>query len=83
LQNAVISNVFNQATSFRLQQNHLSKGLRGALGVTYIPPAPELARQLMDQHGKLSNSRRKQYQYKVPEAAFDALETAYNNVMGE
>lgn len=56
LQNAVISNVFNQAASFRMQQNYLSNGLRGALGITYIPPAPELTRQLMEQLMAIANT---------------------------
>lgn len=49
LQNAAISNVYCQAASFRTEQNYLSNGLRGALGVTYVPPAPELSRELMEQ----------------------------------
>ena len=56
LQNAVISNVYNQAASFRNEQNYLSNGLRGALGVTYIPPAPELSRQLMEQLMTMANT---------------------------
>src|SRR5690554_3028111 len=55
LQNAVISNVFSQAVSFRTEQNYLSNGLRGALGVTYVPPAPELSRTLMDCLMELAN----------------------------
>ena len=55
LQNAVISNVFSQAVSFRTEQNYLSNGLRGALGVTYVPPAPELSRSLMEQLMALAN----------------------------
>jgi len=54
-QNAVISNVFSQAVSFRTEQNYLSNGLRGALGVTYVPPAPELSRSLMEQLMALAN----------------------------
>ena len=37
----------------------------------------------MDQHGKLSTNRRKQYQYKVPDEVFDALEAAYQEVIGQ
>lgn len=55
LQNAVISNPFAQAASFRTEQNYLSNGLRGALGVTYVPPGPELSRSLMDQLMALAN----------------------------
>ncbi len=56
LQNAVISNVYNQAASFRVKQNYLSNSLRGALGVTYIPPAPEMSRQLMEELMALANT---------------------------
>ena len=55
LQNAAISNPFAQAASFRLEQNHLANGLRGALGVTYIPPEPALAQELMDHLMTLAN----------------------------
>lgn len=48
LQNAVISHALAQEASFRTQQNYLSNGLRGALGVTYVPPPPELSRSLME-----------------------------------
>ncbi|MBL4869292.1 MAG: cell filamentation protein Fic, partial [Pseudomonadales bacterium] len=37
----------------------------------------------LDQHGTLSNNRRKQYQHKVPEGTFDALEKAYHDVMAQ
>ncbi|WP_027328632.1 Fic family protein [Marinimicrobium agarilyticum] len=55
LQNATISNVYGQAASFRTQQNYLSNGLRGALGVTYLPPPPVLGRELMDDLMALAN----------------------------
>lgn len=55
LQNAVISNPFSQAASFRTEQNYLSNGLRGALGVTYVPPDPALSRTLMDELMQLAN----------------------------
>jgi hypothetical protein len=55
LQNAVISNVFCQAASYRTEQNYLSNGLRGALGVSYVPPSPDLARPLMKQLMLLAN----------------------------
>ena len=56
LQNAVISNVFYQTASFRIEQNYLSNGLSGALGVSYIPPAPDLSRQLMEQLMAMANT---------------------------
>lgn len=55
LQNATVSNVFVQAASFRHEQNYLSNGLRGALGVTYLPPAPQLARELMSELMAMAN----------------------------
>lgn len=55
LQNAVINSPYAQAAAFRHQQNYLSNGLRGALGVTYLPPAPELGRELMEQLMQLAN----------------------------
>lgn len=56
LQNAAISNVYYQAVSFRTEQNYLSNGLRGALGVTYLPPSPELSRELMMELMALANT---------------------------
>ncbi|WP_428034119.1 Fic family protein [Amphritea sp.] len=47
LQNATLNNPFERAASFRQQQNYLSNG-PGALGVTYIPPQPELCGELME-----------------------------------
>lgn len=55
LQNAVISNVYSMAASFRTEQNYLSDGLRGALGVSYVPPTAELGRALMDELMALAN----------------------------
>lgn len=56
LQNAAISNVFYQAASFRTEQNYLSNGLRGALGITYLPPDPDLSRELMNCLMAMANS---------------------------
>lgn len=49
LQNATISNPYDMAAAFRREQNHLASGLHGAAGVTYVPPAPDLCRELMEQ----------------------------------
>lgn len=49
LQNAAVSNPLDRAAAFRHEQNHLSNGSRGALGVTYVPPEADLCRELMDQ----------------------------------
>jgi hypothetical protein len=37
----------------------------------------------LDQNGRVSQNRRRQYQHKVPEAVFDALEEAYRTVVSE
>ncbi|MEK6789146.1 MAG: Fic family protein [Pseudomonadota bacterium] len=54
LQNNIISNVLDHAAAFRHEQNHLSNG-RGALGVTYVPPPPELCRELMVELMRFAN----------------------------
>lgn len=48
LQNVTISNPYDMAASYRTEQNYLSNG-PGALGVTYVPPAPDLCHELMEQ----------------------------------
>lgn len=47
LQNAVITNPLEMAVEFRQEQNRLQGPGRGAIGVTYVPPEPELAHALM------------------------------------
>ncbi len=47
LQNAVISNPLLHASGYRLEQNWLRGPGRGALGVSYVPPTPDLAAGLM------------------------------------
>lgn len=56
-QNAAISNPFDRAVQFRTEQNRLQKDARGAAGVSYVPPAPELAVELMDGLMRLANQR--------------------------
>lgn len=56
-QNAIISNPFDQAVQFRTEQNRLQRDTPGAAGVTYVPPAPELANELMTQLMRLANQR--------------------------
>jgi Fic family protein len=49
-------------------------------------PNTDLSRLVMfclDQNGRISKHRRKQYQYRVPEEIFDALEQAYQSVVTE
>lgn len=64
LQNAAISNPFDKAVQFRTEQNRLQRDAPGAAGVTYVPPEPELAVELMNGLMRLANQ---------PPAALDAL----------
>ena len=57
LQNATISNPFDKAVQFRVEQNRLQRDVPGAAGVTYVPPAPELAVELMNGLMHLANHR--------------------------
>lgn len=57
LQNAAISNPFDKAVQFRIEQNRLQRDVPGAAGVTYVPPEPELAVELMTGLMRLSNQR--------------------------
>lgn len=40
---------FDKAVAFRHEQNHLHNGLRGAAGAGYVPPAPALCQELMEE----------------------------------
>ena len=57
LQNLAVSNPVDQAGSFRTQQNRLCNDLRGAAGVTYLPPPPELLESVMAPIMALCNDR--------------------------
>lgn len=57
LQNATVSNPFDKAMQFRIEQNRLQGNALGAAGVTYVPPRPELCAELMEQLMALSNQR--------------------------
>ncbi len=57
LQNAVITNPFDQAVQFRIEQNRLQGSALGAAGVTYVPPEPELSAELMEHLMALANHR--------------------------
>ena len=48
LQNSVISNPYEKEVAFRTNQNWLSGPMRGAAGVTYIPPPPEDIPRMME-----------------------------------
>lgn len=54
LQNATINNQYEWAMSYRNEQNYLSNG-SGSIGVTYVPPEPELCRTLMNEWEALTN----------------------------
>ncbi|WP_321820734.1 MULTISPECIES: Fic family protein [unclassified Burkholderia] len=56
LQNTCVSNPFDQAAIFRTEQNHLANGSRGAAGVTYVPPPPEMVEDLMNRWMDMANS---------------------------
>jgi Fic/DOC family len=47
LQNSVLTNPFDRAASYRGEQNWLRGPARGAAGVTYVPPPPDMAQALM------------------------------------
>lgn len=47
LQNTAVSNPYDRAAAFRLEQNWLSSGAAGTLGVSYLPPPPEQVSDLM------------------------------------
>jgi hypothetical protein len=47
LQSSVITNPLEKAHQFRHQQNWLRGALRGASGITYVPPPPEMVEELM------------------------------------
>lgn len=48
LQNSAVTNPFDKAVQFRTEQNRLQGPARGAAGVTYLPPPPELSTELME-----------------------------------
>lgn len=56
LQNVAITNPFDKAASFRFEQNWLSGPGRGALSVSYLPPPPTLAGELMQELMRLAGS---------------------------
>lgn len=47
LQNVCITNPLEQAAEYRQQQNWLRGPLRGALGISYVPPPPQWVPSLM------------------------------------
>lgn len=57
LQNAAITNPYDKAVQFRIEQNRLQGDALGAAGVTYVPPRPELCDELMQQLMTLANRK--------------------------
>lgn len=56
LQNAALTNPYDRAAGYRTQQNWLRGPARGAAGVTYLPPPPEIVPELMDELVALANA---------------------------
>ncbi|MET0505193.1 MAG: Fic family protein [Luteibacter sp.] len=54
LQATAVTNPLDRAVAFRTEQNYLQGPLRGAPGITYIPPPPSLAAELMQEIMSLS-----------------------------
>ena len=55
LQNSVVTNPMVREVQFRVEQNWLRGPARGALGITYVPPAPALADELMNELMAVAN----------------------------
>jgi hypothetical protein len=60
LQNVAISNPLDRALEYRQQQNWLRGPLRGAVGITYVPPPPEWVPSLMQDLLEFANEAPKQ-----------------------
>ena len=56
LQNSVMTNPHGRAAGYRAQQNWLHGPLRGAAGVTYLPPPPEIVPELMEDLAEFANT---------------------------
>jgi len=55
LQSATVTNPLDKAVQFRHEQNWLRGSGRGAAGVTYVPPWPQLLPQLMQEWMRFAN----------------------------
>jgi hypothetical protein len=60
LQSSIVTNPVDRATHFRDEQNWLRGPGRGAMSVTYVPPSPELLKQLMSEWMDFANHTAKQ-----------------------
>ena len=55
LQSSAVANPLERAASFRQQQNWLSNGVKGAVGVSYVPPPPMLLHELIPEWMAFAN----------------------------
>ncbi|MGE4530892.1 MAG: Fic family protein [Acidithiobacillus sp.] len=60
LQKAVVTNPLDRAACYRGTQNWLHNGLRGASGIAYLPPPPELLANIMPPIAKMADTLHKQ-----------------------
>lgn len=56
LQNNLIQNPLDTAFRWRTTQNWLQNGLRGPLGISYLPPPPSLLPTIMQEIGSLADT---------------------------
>lgn len=56
LQNSIVTNPYDKAASFRTSQNWLRGPMRGAAGITYLPPPPEIVSGLMGELMAFANN---------------------------
>lgn len=52
---AMLGDPLNRAFGFRAEQNRLRNAARGVLGVSYLPPPPELLGELVDEVMRIGN----------------------------
>ncbi len=57
LQNLAVTNPIDKAVQFRTAQNWLRNALPGALGITYLPPPPDLMMTIMNEIMALANNQ--------------------------
>jgi fido (protein-threonine AMPylation protein) len=56
LQNSIVTNPYDKAAGFRNSQNWLRGPMRGAAGITYLPPPPEMVSNLMEELVAFANN---------------------------
>jgi hypothetical protein len=60
LQNSVLNSPYDKAVEFRQEQNWLRGPARGAAGITYLPPPPDLVPELMRELMAFANNAPRQ-----------------------